>query len=183
MVVALAKRILLLTGSPGVGKTTILSKAVEALKARGVSVGGMISREVREGGVRVGFEIVDLDSGKLGWLAHVNQKSGPRVGKYRVNIADLEGVGVKAIEVATENCAVVAVDEVGPMELFSPKFKEAVKGVLESGKFVLAVVHAKVHDSLITQAKQRTDAELFAVTLANRDGLAVLLTEKILNAT
>jgi nucleoside-triphosphatase len=43
----LQKRIFLLTGSPGVGKTTLLLKVVEALRAKGYSVGGMISREVR----------------------------------------------------------------------------------------------------------------------------------------
>ena len=62
-------RVLLLTGAPGVGKTTVLTKTVDALKAKGINVGGMISREVREGGVRVGFEILDLSSGKRGWLA------------------------------------------------------------------------------------------------------------------
>ena len=59
-------RILVLTGAPGVGKTTVLTKTVDALKAKGVSVGGMISREVRENNVRVGFEILDLTSGKHG---------------------------------------------------------------------------------------------------------------------
>lgn len=48
-------RVLLLTGAPGVGKTTVLTKTVDALKANGISVGGMICREVREEGGRVGF--------------------------------------------------------------------------------------------------------------------------------
>ena len=91
------KRVLLLTGAPGVGKTTVLIKTVDALKAKGVSVGGMISREAREGNVRVGFEIIDLTNGKHGWLAHINQKSGPQVGKYHVNLADLEKIGAAAI--------------------------------------------------------------------------------------
>ncbi len=60
------KRVLLLTGAPGVGKTTVLIKTVDALKAKGVSVGGMISREAREGNVRVGFELIDLTYGKHG---------------------------------------------------------------------------------------------------------------------
>ncbi|MGB9756561.1 MAG: nucleoside-triphosphatase, partial [Candidatus Bathyarchaeales archaeon] len=77
------KRVLLLTGSPGIGKTTVLLKASTALKAKGYSVGGMISREVRLCGTRVGFEILDLKSGTRGWLAHVNQPTGPQVGKYR----------------------------------------------------------------------------------------------------
>ncbi len=119
---------------------------VDALKAEGVNVGGMISREAREGSVRVGFEIVDLSSGKHGWLAHVNQKGGPHVGKYHVNIQDLENVGVQAIMEAVEKCDAVAIDEIGPMELYSQKFRQAVVQALESKKLVLAVVHARAKD-------------------------------------
>lgn len=115
---------MLLTGSPGVGKTTVLLKTVEALKAKGYNVGGMISREARVGGTRVGFEILDLTSSKHGWLAHVNQKSGPQVGKYRVNLEDLDEIGAEAIKKAVENFDVVAVDEIGPMELFSGRRRE-----------------------------------------------------------
>lgn len=176
---SLAKRILLLTGAPGVGKTTVLIKTVDALKARGIVVGGMISREAREDNARVGFEIMDLTSGKHGWLAHINQKSGPQVGKYRVNIQDLENIGATAITEAIDKCAAIAIDEIGPMELYSEKFKQAVKQALESDKLVLAVVHAKTKDPLIAKAKQRADAEVFTVTLANRVGLVVELTKRI----
>ena len=163
------KRVLLLTGDPGVGKTTVIIKVVEALKAEGVSVGGMISREVREGNVRIGFEIIDSTNNKHGWLAHANQKGGPQVGKYHVNMEGLENIGVKAIIQATEKCSVVAVDEIGPMELYSQLFKQAVKQALASNKLVLAIMHAKARDPLISLAKQRDDAAIFTVTLGNRD--------------
>ncbi len=174
------KRVLILTGAPGIGKTTVLIKMVEALKTRGVSVGGMISREVREGNVRVGFEIIDLTNGKHGWLAHVKKKEGPQIGKYHVNLEDLENIGINAITEAVEKCAVVVIDEIGPMELFSQKFKQAVRKALESSKLVLAVVHAKARDPLIYEVKQRDDAEVFTVTLDNRDTLIEELKKKTL---
>jgi nucleoside-triphosphatase len=177
---ALWKRVLVLTGAPGVGKTTVLAKTVELLRAKGVCVGGMISREVREDNVRVGFEIIDLTRGKHGWLAHVKQQIGPQVGKYHVNIEDLENIGAKAINDASEKCAAIAIDEIGPMELFSPKFKLAVEKALESRKLVLAVVHAKAKDPLILALKQRGDCEVFTVTIANRDGLPEVLANKAL---
>lgn len=170
-VYALPKRVLLLTGNPGVGKTTVLMKTVKALKERGIHVGGMISREVREGGTRVGFEILDLTSSRRGWLAHVNQKSGPQVGKYRVNMEDLNAIGAQAVTEAVEKCEVIAIDEIGPMELFSERFKEAVRKALESHKLVLAVVHWKAQDTLINEAKKREDAETTSVTLENRESL------------
>lgn len=170
-----AKRVFLITGAVGIGKTTVLSKAAHTLKDRGQNVGGMISREAHDCCTRKGFEVIDVASGKNGWLAHVDQKTGPQVGKYRVNLLDLERIGVNAIEDATEKCDIVIIDEIGPMELFSDKFKQAVTNALDSNKPVLAVVHAKAKDPLIEQAKRRADAELFTVTFANRDGLPALL--------
>jgi nucleoside-triphosphatase len=167
----LPKRVLLLTGPPSIGKTTVLMKVVEALKERGIYVGGMISREVRESGTRVGFEILDLSSGRRGWLAHVNQKSGPQIGKYRVNMEDLNAIGAQAIIDAVEKCEVIAIDEIGPMELFSERFKEAVRKALKSHKLVLAVVHWKAQDTLINEAKKREDVETTSVTLENRERL------------
>jgi nucleoside-triphosphatase len=173
-------RVLLLTGAPGVGKTTMLTEIVDALKVKGVSVGGMISREVREDNIRVGFEILDLTNGKHGWLAHVNG-NGPQVGKYNVNVDDLDNIGTLAIMQATEKCAVIAIDEIGPMELFSPKFKQAITQALESKKLVLAVVHGKANDPLVTQVKRRVDAEIFIVTFSNRENLTEQLTRKALD--
>ena len=169
---------MLLTGSPGVGKTTVLMKTANVLKENGFKVGGMISREVREGGTRVGFEIADLTSGKHGWLAQVNQETGPRVGKYRVNLEDLETIGAQAIADAIGDCDVIAIDEVGPMELFSEKFKEAVQRALESSKLIVAVVHWKAQDKLINDAKNREDAETIVVTQENREKLPETIAEE-----
>ena len=170
-------RILILTGAPGVGKTTVLTKTVDALKAKGFSVGGMISREVREGNLRVGFEILDLTNGKHGWLAHVNGL-GPQVGKYHVNLDDLDNIGTTAITQALEKCGAIAIDEIGPMELYSQKFKQTVTQVLESKKLVLIVVHGKAKDPLVTQVKRRVDAEIFNVTFSNREKLPEPISQK-----
>jgi nucleoside-triphosphatase len=146
-------------------------KTVELLKSEGVIVGGMISREVRGCSGRVGFEIVDLTNSKHGWLAHVSGKTGPSVGKYHVCLGDLDSIGAVSISAAVEKCQAIAIDEIGPMELFSELFKTAVKQALESTKPVLAVVHAKATNPLISVAKGRVDAEVFTVTTANRDVL------------
>jgi nucleoside-triphosphatase len=177
----LKKRLLLLSGNPGVGKTTILLKVAEDLKTRGYSVGGMISREARRSGSRVGFEIVDLGSGKSGWLAHTDQEMGPQVGKYRVNLKDLNDIGVKAIANAIAKCDVIVIDEMGPMELFSGKFKEAVVKAAESTKLVIGIVHWKARDRLIDETRKREDAEVYTVTSENRQSLHEVLTARALD--
>ncbi len=166
------KRVLLITGNPGVGKTTVLVKTVEILKSKSHSVGGMMSREVRKKETRVGFEILDLQTHKRGWLAHVGQKTGPQIGKYQVDLNDLETIGANAILDAVENSEIIAIDEIGPMELFSEGFKKAVREALESNKTIIAVVHARANDKILREAKSREDAEIFTVTTENRDRLS-----------
>jgi nucleoside-triphosphatase len=173
------KRIFILTGNPGIGKTTVLAKTVSDLRGRSIKVGGMFSREVKEETSRVGFEIVDIATAKVGWLANVNQKNGPHVGKYYVNLDDLENIGVLAIRNAVENCDIIAIDEIGPMELYSSKFKETAKTAIESTKPVIAIVHWKAKDALVTQTKTRKDAEIFTVTPENRDNLNTTLVESV----
>jgi nucleoside-triphosphatase len=166
------------TGPPGSGKTTAVLRTVEELRCRGFKVGGMLSREVRRGQSRWGFEVVDLESGAVGVLASVEQPTGPRVGKYRVNLRDLEGVGVKAIERAVEGCDVVVIDEVGPMELASQRFKEAVRRALDSGKVVVGTVHLKAREGLIGEVKRRRDVKLITLTYEGRELLSRSVVEE-----
>lgn len=133
---------MLVTGRPGVGKTTAVLRAAEELRRMGISVGGMISQEERSGGVRTGFVILDLLTGERAYLARVGE-GRPRVGKYVVLVDELERVGVRAILSAMSAAEVVVVDEVGPMELMSNSFREAVTKALDSPKPVVATIHVR----------------------------------------
>ncbi len=165
------KRVIPVTGAPGTGKTTVLLKTVEALRIDGYNVGGMVSREVRAEGSRVGFEILDLNTGKTGWLAHANFEEGPRVGRYWVNMRDLDAIGAEAVEKANATGDVVAIDEIGPMELFSHKFEQVVRSAVEGRKFVIATIHWKAAHGLVNDVKTRWDAETFLVTPENRENI------------
>src|SRR4030067_714315 len=116
--------------------------------------------------------------GPVFWLTCASQKTGPMIGKYRVNIGDLENVGVQAITEAIKNSNVIAIDEIGPMELFSQKFRDATQKTLESHKLVIAVVHWKAQNRLINDAKNREDAETITVTPENRDHLSETILEQ-----
>ena len=53
------------TGPPGVGKSTLVAKVVEASR---LQAGGVLARERRYKDRRVGFELLDLCRGALGIL-------------------------------------------------------------------------------------------------------------------
>ncbi|MEM2352391.1 MAG: NTPase, partial [Thermoproteota archaeon] len=167
---------ILITGRPGVGKTTVVSKIFNILKSKSISVGGMITYEVREDSVRTGFVIEDLKTGLKGLMASVNYDSGPRVGKYFVNLAEIERVGVKAIENALSNDEIIIVDEIGPMELYSNSFKKVVSKAFSSPKKVVATIHYRAsQDSFCKSILSKAGVKTYVVTFENRDSLPKII--------
>jgi nucleoside-triphosphatase len=171
---------ILVTGRPGIGKTTVVSKLAQMLRERGVNVGGMITRETREKGVRTGFLVEDLKTGLKGLMASVNYSSGPRVGRYFVSLMELERVGVKAIRDAVERDEVVIIDEIGPMELYSESFRKTVSEAFASGKSVVATIHEKASQySFCRTILSASGVSTFTVTLGNRDLLPKTILDKL----
>jgi nucleoside-triphosphatase len=173
------KRIIIVTGPPGIGKTSILRRTVKELKNRNYTIGGMFCREVREGGIRVGFEIRDISTGQRGWLAHVNQPTGPTIGKYHVNLTDLDVISAGSILDALKNADILAVDEIGPMELLSPAFSNALTKAVESSKPLIGTIHYRLSNSLVNTIKAREDTEILNVTYENRESLHNLIVNTI----
>ena len=171
----------LVTGSPGVGKSTAVSKIIMKLKSSGVIVGGCTTSEKRTGGVRTGFEIRDLSSGKAGELASATSRVGPRVGRYRVNLTDLGKIGGAALEAASSASELIVVDEVGPMELVSPEFRKGVRSCIDSGKPMLIVAHERLEDDLLNELRGKAEA-ILTLTVENRDATADELAETLLKA-
>ncbi len=165
---------LLLTGKPGAGKTTLLERVVKSLN---VPVGGFYTQEIREDGVRKGFQLITWD-GKSGVLSHVNIQSPHRVGKYGVDVKVIEEIGIPAIEEAIKHTRLVAIDELARMELFSQTFQKSVVDALDSKIPVVATIQERSYPFL-DKVRRRSDVQLFAVTLENRDSLVGILKEKI----
>jgi nucleoside-triphosphatase len=160
-------RTVLLTGRPGVGKTTIIKEVVRQLGGR---AGGFYTAEIREGGRRQGFKIVTLD-GEEGVLSHVSIKAAPRVSKYGVNLQDLEEIGVKALWQALAEADYVVVDEIGKMELFSEEFRTAVTEAIQSDKVVLGTVMA-TRQPWVDALKALPQVSVVLVTQDNRGKMA-----------
>ena len=156
------KRVYLLTGRPGTGKSSLIKQVVAVV---GGKAGGFYTEEVRSRGVRQGFRLVTLD-GQSAILAHVDFQSPYRVSKYGVDTGSLDRVGVAALRRAAEGCALVIIDEIGKMELFSAHFRETVLQIIDSGQPVLGTIMLNPHP-WADAIKRRPQVNLLTVTRTN----------------
>lgn len=157
------ERVFLLTGAPGTGKTSIIKQAAARL---GESAGGFYTEEIRSAeGNRKGFKLVALD-GREAVLAQVNIKGRYRVGKYGVDIGALESIGVQALKSAAGQGKIIVVDEIGRMELLSPKFREAINRLLDDGQFIIGTIMMNSHP-FADAVKRRPGVRVVPVTGAN----------------
>ena len=169
---------ILLTGPPRSGKTTLVCRLAQELTVSGVAVGGFVTRDIRENGERVGFNVEEI-GGPQALLAHMALPAGPRVGRYRVDLAAFESVALPAIErVTAQQGGVAIIDELGQMELFSSAFIRSLTQLLSRPIPLVATVHARQHP--ITDAiKQRPDIELLQVRSGNAEELLAHLTSRL----
>lgn len=152
------------TGPPGSGKSRLIFRVVEMLKQRGIRVAGITCPEVRIGGVRWGFKLVNIETGEEEVLASVDVPSGPRVSKYRVNIPGLERA-TKWLEDALHDPSVkvLVIDEVGKMECFSEYFVRVTREALNSPKPVIGVVGMRPAHPLMREVHTRPDTRVYFV--------------------
>jgi nucleoside-triphosphatase len=166
---------LLITGPPRCGKSTLIEAVVSRVNR---PLTGFFTREIREKGRRTGFMIVTLE-GREGVLAHEKIKGPVRVGKYGVNLDDLDRIAVPAM-IPSQPEQIVVIDEIGKMECFSSLFRENLLQTLDSPHKVLGSIALK-GGPFIHRIKNRPDVQIFHVSEKNRESLAASLIDVLLH--
>lgn len=159
---------LLLTGRPGIGKTTIIRKVIAQM---GGKAGGFYTEEIFGPGGRKGFQLITLD-GKEVVFAHkdLHDPKAPRVGRYGVDVKALERVGIAALQRAMQEKKLVVVDEIGTMELYSRAFCDAVMSAILGPTLVLGTIMSHPHPES-DAFKALAQVTLWEVNRTTRDDL------------
>lgn len=165
------RRHILVTGAPGAGKTTAVMEVARRLA--NLQPAGFTTAEVRAGGVRRGFDLVSLPSGRRAPLARKGLPSPFRVGDYGV---DLPGFEAFLLTLAWEAPAtrLVVIDEIGKMECFSVFFRRQVRRLLEGPVPVLATVALR-GGGFIAEVKGRGDVRRVVLDARSREALPARL--------
>lgn len=172
---------ILVTGRPGVGKTTIVRKIVSEIKRLepNWTISGFYTSEIRQKGRRIGFNLHTLNgqTGVLARLSNTTIKSKFRVGKYSVDVSDLEDI---AVPILYRSRDLLVIDELGKMELFSLKFKKAVKYALNNQPRILATI-PYYENSFLASIKKQPIIQLWELTRPNREELFKEIIQEIMH--
>jgi len=165
---------ILLTGSPGVGKTTVIERLIERLCD--LKPIGFYTREIRGEGNRVGFSLISLD-GTESVLSHIGLVSPYRVGRYKVDVEGFEKF-LNHLDLLNSPSSIAIIDEIGKMECFSQKFQKIVIQLLEGEKTLVATIAIKGR-GFPAKIRKRKDCDLIQLTKENRDLLPKTLEEMV----
>lgn len=174
------RKALILYGNPGVGKTTLIEYLFHYLSKLNLSynLSGFITKELRIGGERVGFDLIYLKdpSFKLPLARRKDgvsssQREGPQVGKYIVFMENLNRF-VEILESdlsVSQGKSIVFIDEIGKMEAYSEKFINLLENVW--GEDLLIATLGLGDHPLLRDWAQRWEALYVKVTPDNREFL------------
>ena len=156
---------ILLTGPSRCGKSTLIEKVVERIQK---PMTGFFTSEIREEGKRIGFSITTLN-GENGVLAHQKIRGKYRVGRYGVNLHDIDRIAVPSM-LPNQSNMIIVIDEIGKMECFSSLFRQTLMNILDSENPIIGTI-AQKSDRFIQKIKEREDILLIHVSEKNRDEL------------
>lgn len=134
------RNVILLTGTRQVGKTSLLRRIVQDLKARDLDIAGVISPAVFEGGEKTAIDLVDISRGESRRMAEKRKEdsSGIITDRWGFDSAVLDwGDSVLA---SVNACDVLVIDELGPLEFERGLGLQHGLTTVENAEYRLAIV-------------------------------------------
>jgi nucleoside-triphosphatase THEP1 len=171
----MSKRIIVLSGPPGSGKTIACRQLAILARQRGLDCAGLVCPARFHASRKVGIDVLDLRTGVNRPLAEADQlPAALRTGAYRFD-AEAVAWGVAVLDAACP-CDLLVVDEIGPLELERGQGWANALDILRDGQFALAVV--VVRPGLVGAFRIRMSdipADLFTLPDADLSSLHGLL--------
>jgi nucleoside-triphosphatase THEP1 len=144
------RKIFIVTGAVGEGKTAWLVKLTGLLKERGISTGGILALRIMEEGKTTGYDITDIRTGeRTPFLRHTGDAT-MGVERFSMDEAGLKA-GQRALDLsANRDMDVIVIDEVGPLELKGQGWSNRISRLLnESRAMIILAVRKNLTEEVI----------------------------------
>jgi nucleoside-triphosphatase THEP1 len=157
--------VIVVTGSIGIGKTTICEKVIKMAQSQGYSCGGIITYKTQNGDII----IEDIQTGETKALASISYiYQGPRTAKYFFNPEGID-FGIQAIDRGTAS-DILLVDELGYLELSGQGFAKVIDQIVTGKvKNCILVIRKELLSAFLP--KLGATISVFETTIDNRNQL------------
>lgn len=159
-----ARKIFIVSGPVGGGKTTFTRNITEFLKDQDIKSEGILSERIMAGSRTTGYDVVDLTTGEREmFLREDGNPAGETIGKFYIYPAGLQA-GRSILEaLVSEKTGIVIIDEVGMLELQGKGWHDSISELLEkSSNNILMTVRDKYVDD-VKKKWNLTEAIIFNV--------------------
>jgi nucleoside-triphosphatase THEP1 len=171
---AAAPVMVVVTGTPGAGKTPTMAEAAAALRARGVAVAGFVQMPVRGPKVTEGFVVRAVVSGEECRLARrVSAARGEHGTPFQFERAGF--AFARRALTPVERPQVLFADEIGPVELRGAGHMPALRRALSRAQLRAAVVSVRRHLVPAFLAQLAAPAAAIVDVSESADGVAAVL--------
>lgn len=145
--------VFIMTGAQGTGKTTLLARVADTLRAEHVPLGGFLSRVVMADGRRAGYDLEFLtDPARMPLCRTDGSIAGEQVGPFTFSSVALQA-GLTALRPDHQKAERIwFVDEIGPLEMRGQGWDSALPGLLRDGRGTVVLV---VRPDLVGPVQER----------------------------
>ena len=157
---------IILTGPPGVGKTTIVKYLIKDLSP--LIIRGFYKEPITEYDVCKGYRVVTPDYQEQ-VIAHIYLEGPDRIGEFGVNVSGFENLVLPQLSLK-QAVELFIVDEIGRMECLSTAFCKQVFKIIESQIPLIAVMSGSYIQE-VERLRNRDDTVFLKVTKSNRESM------------
>lgn len=145
------RKVFIVTGAVGEGKTAWLVRLTGLLKESGISTGGILALRLMGEGKTTGYDITDIRTGER--TPFLRQTGVATVGVERFAMDEAgHRAGHRALDPAANRAMdVVIIDEVGPLELRGQGWSDRISGLLHETRVILILAVRKNLTDAVTQ--------------------------------
>ncbi len=160
------RKVFLITGSKGEGKTTYTKNLIDFFKRHNSDVAGILSEKITVGSEIAGYDLVNIETGDRDhFLRHGEMNGDEKIGKFSICREGL-AMGKRLLHsLSASHDKIVIIDEVGMLELQNGGWSENIDNLLgRSGNPLIMIVR----DEFVDEVKKKWNLDE-AVTINIRE--------------
>jgi nucleoside-triphosphatase THEP1 len=177
-----SRKIFVISGPVGSGKTAQVQKIIEVLKGYNISVGGLYCPRILDGETTIGYDVVDIQTNEqIEFLRKSKDDILTKIGRYSILPKGLE-VGRSALDISkNRNWQLIVIDEVGNLELENRGWASTIDELLKVPTSHLLFTVRDIYVERIIQKWNLSGYTLFKITETEETKMSELIKRQIIS--